>query len=59
MIGDAVNTAARIEANAPVGGVAVGAETVARLGPARIESLGRIELKGKAEPVEIYRLIEI
>ena len=59
VIGDAVNTAARIEANAPVGGVAVGAETVARLGPARIESLGRIELKGKAEPVEIYRLIEV
>ncbi|HET6829866.1 MAG TPA: adenylate/guanylate cyclase domain-containing protein [Solirubrobacterales bacterium] len=59
VVGDAVNTAARIEANAPVGGVAVGADTVARLGAARVESLGAVAVKGKAEPVEIYRLIAV
>jgi class 3 adenylate cyclase len=57
VIGDAVNTAARIEAIAPPGGVAIGAETFAGLGPARVESLGRISVKGKAAPVEVYRLL--
>jgi class 3 adenylate cyclase len=59
VIGDAVNTAARIEAVAPAGGVAVGAETFARIGPAQVESLGRIEVKGKSAPVEVYRLIAL
>jgi class 3 adenylate cyclase len=59
VIGDAVNTAARIETSAPAGAVAIGAETFARLGPARVESLGRIDVKGKSAPVEIYRLIEL
>src|SRR5699024_838497 len=42
IVGDTVNTAARIEAGAPVGGVAVGPGTLAALpGSARTERLGR------------------
>lgn len=59
VVGDAVNTAARIEAIAPAGGVAIGAETFARLGPARVESLGRIDVKGKSAPLEVYHLIDL
>jgi adenylate cyclase len=59
VIGDTVNLAARLEAEAPVGGVAVGPETVRRLVGARTESLGRLQVKGKAEPVEAHRLIEL
>lgn len=59
VIGDTVNLAARLEANAPVGGVAIGAGTLARIGSAKIESLGRIAVKGKAEPVDAYRLIAL
>jgi class 3 adenylate cyclase len=56
-IGDTVNLAARLEAEAPVGGVAVGAETARRIPGARTEPLGPIQVKGKAEPVEAYRLL--
>ncbi len=56
-IGDTVNLAARLQGVAPVGGIAVGAETARRLDGARTEALGEIRLKGKAEPVEAYRLI--
>jgi adenylate cyclase len=57
VIGDAVNLAARLEANAPVGGVAIGPATLSLLGTgARVESLGRISVKGKAEPIDVYRL---
>lgn len=58
-IGDTVNLAARLEANAPVGGVALGAETVRRLPGAQVESLGVLPVKGKAEPVEAYRLLAL
>jgi adenylate cyclase len=57
VIGDAVNLASRLEGKAPVGGVAIGAETARRLPHARTEPLGMVELKGKAEPVEAHRLI--
>jgi class 3 adenylate cyclase len=59
VVGDAVNTASRIEAIAPAGGVAIGAETFSRLGPASVESLGRIDVKGKSAPLEVYHLIEL
>lgn len=58
VIGDAVNLAARLEGAAPVGEVIVGAETARRLPSASTEPMGSIQVKGKTEPVEIYRLID-
>lgn len=56
-IGDAVNLAARLEGKAPVGGVAVGAATLERLAGARTRSLGLVDVKGKAAPVEAHALL--
>jgi adenylate cyclase len=58
-IGDAVNLAARLEGAAPVGGVVIGAETARQLPHARVEPLGAIKVKGKAEAVEVYRLLDV
>jgi class 3 adenylate cyclase len=57
VIGDTVNTASRIEGKAPAGGVAIGPGTLRRLPGAVTESLGRLELKGKSEPIEVFRLV--
>jgi adenylate cyclase len=57
VIGDTVNLASRIEGIAPVGGVALGPETVRQLRGASTEPLGRVEVKGKEEPVEVHRLV--
>ncbi|MGW1340713.1 adenylate/guanylate cyclase domain-containing protein [Kribbella sp. NPDC002412] len=59
VIGDTVNVASRIEGKAPGGGVAIGPATKALLPEAVTESLGRLELKGKAEPLEVYRLVAL
>ena len=56
VIGDTVNVASRLEAKAPVGGVAIGASTLALLPDAVTEPLGPLELKGKAQPVEAHVL---
>ena len=59
VIGDAVNVAARLEASAPLGRVAIGGETLRRLPRAQTESLGPIRVKGKAEPVDAYVLEDV
>ena len=59
VIGDTVNVASRIEGQAPGGAVAIGAATKALLPQARTESLGLVSLKGKAEPVEVFRLVAL
>ncbi|WP_262851996.1 adenylate/guanylate cyclase domain-containing protein [Mumia quercus] len=59
VIGDTVNTASRIEGQAPAGGVAVSAATLALLPDARVDPLGPLTLKGKAEPVEVFRLLSV
>ena len=58
-IGDAVNVASRLEGKAPVGTVVIGGATAARLPGAVTEPLGRIEVKGREEPVEVHRLISL
>jgi adenylate cyclase len=59
VIGDAVNVASRIEGQAPVGRVAVTADTLALLPGATTEPLGPLELKGKGEPVEAFVLVSL
>jgi class 3 adenylate cyclase len=59
VIGDTVNTASRIEGKAPGGGVALGPGTRDLLPDAVTESLGMLDLKGKAEPVEAHLLISL
>jgi class 3 adenylate cyclase len=59
VIGDVVNVASRLEGRAPVGGVAVSAATLRSLPGAQVESLGALELKGRAEPVEAFALLSL
>jgi class 3 adenylate cyclase len=59
VIGDAVNVASRIEGQAPVGGVAVTADTLEMLPGAITEPLGPLDLKGKDEPVEAFVLVAL
>jgi len=58
--GDAVNVAARLEQAAPPDEVYVGAETI-RLarGLVEVEPVDPLSLKGKAEPVEAFRLVAV
>ncbi len=58
--GDVVNTASRIQGEAEPGGVLVG-ETTKRATEAAIayESAGERELKGKTEPVPLYRALRV
>ena len=55
--GDAVNVAARLEQAADAGQVLLGGETLELVRHSvSVERLPPLELKGKAEPVEAYRL---
>ena len=58
-IGDAVNTAARLEGLTKETGapVLVSAETASRLGPSeRLRELAPLSVKGKSEPLRLYAL---
>jgi class 3 adenylate cyclase/tetratricopeptide (TPR) repeat protein len=58
--GDAVNVAARLEQAAPNGEILIGAATRQLVRDAvRVEATEPLELKGKSEPVEAYRLLEV
>ncbi len=59
MIGDVVNVAARIERNAPVGGVALTAATAERLSGAETQPLGPIAVKGREQTVDVLLLLGI
>jgi class 3 adenylate cyclase len=57
VIGDVVNLAARLQSEAPVGGVLIGEETFRRLGTqATVEPLPPRRVKGKEAPVTAYVL---
>ncbi len=60
IVGDAYNTAARLQAVAEPGDVVV-SEAVRRMlrGHVVFDSLGAIELKGKANPVQAHRVLEL
>jgi class 3 adenylate cyclase len=57
VVGDTINVGSRLEGQAPIGGVLIGAETYQRL-PAHaiVESWPGLMLKGKATPVDAYVL---
>ena len=57
VVGDPVNTASRLESEAPVGGVLIGAETRRALPDgAYVEAVPGLRVKGKKEPVDAYLL---
>jgi class 3 adenylate cyclase len=59
-IGDTTNVAARLQGVATPGGIVISAATLNQLGGrATVESIGPVDLMGKARPVEIYRLLSI
>jgi len=56
--GDAINLAARMETAAEPGTILITEATHKPIAPLfETESLGRIEVKGKAEPVAVYRVL--
>ena len=60
VVGDTVNLAARLQAEAPVGKIVLGAETARRLpAGAVVERLPELRVKGKTEPVDAYVLRSI
>jgi class 3 adenylate cyclase len=57
VVGDTVNLAARLQSEAPVDCVLIGAQTAAALPPgAVLERLPALRVKGKQEPVEAFLL---
>ena len=60
LVGDTVNLAARLESEASVGEVVIGAGTLERLPEsATVRPLPRLRVKGKEEPVEAYVLVAL
>jgi class 3 adenylate cyclase len=54
-VGDTVNTGARLEGQAPVGGVLIGAETYRRLPVGTIATpMPGLNVKGKDDSVDAY-----
>jgi class 3 adenylate cyclase len=57
VVGDAVNTASRLESEAPVGGVLIGAETRRALPDGSVaEPVPDLRVKGRAGTVDAYLL---
>jgi adenylate cyclase len=60
IVGDPVNVAARLQAEAPIGAVVIGEGTFRRLGTrAVVEAMPPRRVKGKAAPIEAYVLQEL
>jgi adenylate cyclase len=59
-IGDTTNLAARLQAAAAPGQVVIGSATADAIGDAAVlEPLGRLELKGRTEPVDAFALLRL
>lgn len=59
-VGDTATVAARLQAAAEPGMILIGEATYkAARGRAKVQPIGRLSLKGKAEPVQAYRLIGV
>lgn len=59
-IGDTVNTAARLESNAPRGTVYISQDVYERLkGRIEVEEVGKIPLKGKSNGVFVYSVTDV
>jgi len=58
-IGDTTNLAARLQGEAKPGQVVIGATTAAELTGAKLDPLGPLDLKGKSEPVQAFRLVRL
>jgi hypothetical protein len=59
-LGDAVNVAARVQTAAEPGSVLVTAQTQRFIaGAFDFEDLGEVEVKGKAEPIRLYRVLGV
>jgi len=57
VVGDTVNTASRLEGEAPVGGVLIGAETRRALPPGSVvETVRELRVRGKQKVVDAYLL---
>jgi adenylate cyclase len=60
VVGDTINTAARLEGLAPSGGVLIGANTHAELPPGTlVEGRSALRVKGKSDLVDAYVLLAI
>ena len=60
VVGDVVNTASRLQGVAPVGGVVVGEGTVRAVrGTVKFEELPAAQVKGKPEPVPVWRAVSL
>jgi class 3 adenylate cyclase len=58
VIGDAVNVAQRLQSEASGGEVVAAASTVAAAPAVAAESIGPRVVKGREEPVEVFRIVE-
>ena len=59
-VGDTVNLASRLEGQAKVGQVVIGAETYRALPDGtKVEPLGGVRVKGKEAPIEAYVVVEL
>ena len=59
-IGDTVNTAARLESSSARSQVLISQDVYEALeGRIEAESIGEVRLKGKSEPMEVYKLISV
>jgi class 3 adenylate cyclase len=60
LVGDTINTGARLEGVAPVGGVLIGAETYDQLpAGAVVEEKPGLRVKGKADAIHAYVLVAL
>ncbi|MGZ4155110.1 MAG: adenylate/guanylate cyclase domain-containing protein, partial [Actinomycetota bacterium] len=57
VVGDAVNVAARLQSEAEAGEVLASASTIAAADGIRCEAVGPRHVKGREEPVEVFRVV--